>query len=328
MKITMAHGSGGKATAELIESVFARHFNNPVLARMEDSAVLPGAATIAVTTDSFVVTPLFFNGGDIGRLAVCGTVNDLSMSGAVPKYLTCGFILEEGLDTECLERIVLSMAHTAAEAGITIVAGDTKVVEGKGGLYINTSGVGFVPQGCVISSANCADGDVVLLSGSLGDHHATILSARMGIQNDIQSDCAPLNGITAALVGSGVRVKAMRDVTRGGLATVLSEFAAASRCCITLEETAIPVTPQVLGLCGILGLDPLYMGNEGKLVAVVAREDAQRALACIQGSPYGEHAAIIGAVSMQAAETVLLHTVVGGTRILTQLYGEGLPRIC
>ncbi len=328
MKITMAHGSGGKATAELIESVFARHFNNPVLARMEDSAVLPGAATIAVTTDSFVVTPLFFNGGDIGRLAVCGTVNDLSMSGAVPKYLTCGFILEEGLDTEFLERIALSMAHTAAEAGITIVAGDTKVVEGKGGLYINTSGVGFVPQGCVISSANCADGDIVLLSGSLGDHHATILSARMGVQNDIRSDCAPLNGITAALVGSGVRVKAMRDVTRGGLATVLSEFATASRCCITLEETAIPVTPQVRGLCGILGLDPLYMGNEGKLVAVVAREDAQKALACIQGSPYGEYAAIIGVVSMQAAETVLLHTAVGGTRILTQLYGEGLPRIC
>ncbi len=328
MKITMAHGSGGKATSELIESIFAKHFNNPVLARMEDSAVLPGAATIAVTTDSFVVTPLFFNGGDIGRLAVCGTVNDLAMSGAVPKYLTCGFILEEGLDTDVLDRIVLSMAHTAAEAGITIVAGDTKVVEGKGGLYINTSGVGFVPQGCTISSANCSDGDVVLLSGTMGDHHATILSARMGIQNDIQSDCTPLNGITAALMDSGVRVKAMRDVTRGGLATVLSEFAVASRCCISLEETAIPVTPQVRGLCGILGLDPLYMGNEGKLVAVVAREDAQKALACIQGSLYGEHAAVIGAVSMQATETVLLKTAVGGTRILTQLYGEGLPRIC
>lgn len=328
MKITMAHGSGGKATSELINSIFAKHFHNPVLARMEDSAVVPGAATIAVTTDSFVVTPLFFNGGDIGRLAVCGTVNDLSMSGAVPKYLTCGFILEEGADTEELERIVISMAKTADEAGVTIVAGDTKVIEGKGGLYINTSGVGFVPQGCTIRSANCTEGDAVLLSGTLGDHHATILSARMGIQNTIQSDCAPLNGLTASLIGNGVRVKAMRDVTRGGLATVLNEFAAASRCCVTLEEEYIPVTPQVRGLCGILGLDPLFMGNEGKLVAVVAHEDAQKALECIQNHPYGEAAALIGTIAAQPAETVLLRTKVGGTRVLTSLYGEGLPRIC
>lgn len=328
MKITMAHGSGGKATSELIQNIFAKHFNNPVLARMEDSAVVPGAVTLAVTTDSFVVTPLFFNGGDIGRLAVCGTVNDLSMSGAVPQYLTCGFILEEGADIEELERIVLSMAKTAEEAGVAIVAGDTKVIEGKGGVYINTSGVGFVPQGCSVSSLNCAEGDAVLLSGTLGDHHATILSARMGIQNTIQSDCAPLNGITAALINSGIRVKAMRDVTRGGLATVLNEFAVASHCCITLEEEHIPVSPQVRGFCGILGLDPLVMGNEGKLVAVVHKEDAQRALDCIKISLYGEQATVIGTVTAQPAETVLLRTAVGGTRILSPLYGEGLPRIC
>ncbi len=215
MKITMAHGSGGTATAELIDSIFARHFQNPILARMEDSAVVPGGNRIALTTDSFVVTPLFFSGGDIGRLAVCGTVNDLAMSGALPRYLTCGFILEEGADTQEIERIVLSMAETAREAGVTIVAGDTKVIEGRGGLYINTSGVGFVPEDCTLSSSACQPGDRVILSGCLGDHHAAILSARMGIENNIQSDCAPLNGLTGALMQNGIRVHAMRDVTRG-----------------------------------------------------------------------------------------------------------------
>jgi len=328
MKITMAHGSGGKATSELIAGIFAKHFDNPVLARMEDSAVVPGAATIAMTTDSFVVTPLFFAGGDIGRLSVCGTVNDLAMSGATPKYLTCGFILEEGADTEELEKIVASMAQTAAEASVTIVAGDTKVVEGKGGIYINTSGVGFLPNGGIVSSANCAEGDVVLLSGNLGDHHAAILSARMSISNTIVSDCAPLNGIVSALLKDNVKVKAMRDVTRGGLATVLNEFASASQCCISLCEDHIPVSDQVRGFCGILGLDPLYMGNEGKMVAVVAKEDAQKALQCMQGSQYGENAAVIGEVISGEAGTLLLKTDIGGIRILTELYGEGLPRIC
>jgi len=325
----MAHGSGGKATTELISSIFARYFDNPILARMEDAAVVPGAARLAVTTDSFVVTPLFFAGGDIGKLAVCGTVNDLAMSGATPMYLTCGFILEEGVEVTDLEKIVFSMAETAKVAGVLIVAGDTKVIEGKGGLYINTAGVGFLPEGDFeVSSSFCGDGDVILLSGTLGDHHATILSARMGITNTITSDCAPLHGMVAALLQNKVRIKAMRDVTRGGLATVLHEFAVASNKCLRLEEDRIPVTDQVRGLCGILGLDPLYMGNEGKMVAVAAKEDALRALECLRNSPYGQDAAIIGEVVSGDEGTLLLHTQTGGIRVLTELYGEGLPRIC
>ena len=328
MKITMAHGSGGKATSELISNLFAKNFGNPVLLRMEDSAIVPGAEKIAVTTDSFVVTPLFFKGGDIGRLAVCGTVNDLAVSGAVPKYLTCGFILEEGADTEELDRIAASMAETAKEAGVTIVAGDTKVIEGRGGVYINTAGVGFLPEGVSYSAAACRPGDAVLLSGNLGDHHAAILSGRMGIENTIQSDCAPLNGMMEALKKSGARIRAVRDVTRGGLATILNEFAAASRCCIGLSEEAIPVSEQVRGFCGILGLDPLYMGNEGKLAAVVAKEDAEKALSAIRSDRYGENAAVIGTVTEEKRAAVLLKTPIGGTRIVTELYGEGLPRIC
>lgn len=328
MKITMAHGSGGKATSELISNFFAKNFGNSVLLRMEDSAVVPGAEKIAVTTDSFVVTPLFFKGGDIGRLAVCGTVNDLAVSGAVPKYLTCGFILEEGADTEELDRIAASMAETAKEAGVMIVAGDTKVIEGKGGVYINTAGVGFLPEGVSYSAAACRPGDAVLLSGNLGDHHAAILSGRMGIENTIQSDCAPLNGMMEALKKSGARVRTVRDVTRGGLATILNEFAAASRCCIELSEDAIPVSEQVRGFCGILGLDPLYMGNEGKLAAVVAKDDAEKALSAIRSDRYGENAAVIGTVTEEERAAVLLKTPIGGTRIVTELYGEGLPRIC
>lgn len=329
MKITMAHGSGGKATSELISSIFARYFDNPVLAQMEDAAVVPGAARLAITTDSFVVTPIFFAGADIGKLAVCGTVNDLAMSGATPKYLTAGFILEEGAEVDDLEKIVVSMALAAKDAGVMIVAGDTKVIEGKGGIYINTAGVGFLPEGdFAVSSANCEYGDVILLSGTLGDHHATILSARMGIINTIQSDCAPLHGMVSLLLASGIRVKSMRDVTRGGLATVLHEFAAASKKCIQIREEQIPVTAQVQGLCGILGLDPLYMANEGKMVAVVAREDAEKALEYMRNSPYGHNAAIIGEVICGEEGTLLLYTRTGGTRVLTELYGEGLPRIC
>lgn len=329
MKITMAHGSGGKATSELISTIFARYFDNPILARMEDAAVVPGASRIAMTTDSYVVTPLFFAGGDIGKLAVCGTVNDLAMSGATPMYLTCGFILEEGVEFDDLERIVFSMAQTAKDAGVLIVAGDTKVIEGRGGLYINTSGVGFLPEvDFAVSSTFCDTGDVILLSGTLGDHHAAILSARMEIENTINSDCAPLDRMVAGLLASGVRVKAMRDVTRGGLATILHEFAVASQKCIMIEEESIPVTEQVQGFCGILGLDPLYMGNEGKMVAVVPGEDAEKALAALRASPYGQDAAIIGQVNNGEEGTLLLHTRTGGTRMLTELYGEGLPRIC
>lgn len=328
MKITMAHGSGGKATSELIANIFSKSFHNPVLSRMEDSAVVPGAETIAMTTDSFVVTPVFFPGGDIGRLSVCGTVNDLLMSGAQPKYLTCGFIIEEGADSGDLEKIADSMAKTAAEAGVSIVAGDTKVIEGKGGVCINTAGVGFVPQGRNISASNCREGDCVILSGYLGEHHAAILSSRMGIENQIQSDCAPLGEIVGTLFENGIRVRALRDVTRGGLATVLNEFASASSCCIELNEQDIPVSEQVKGFCGILGLDPLYMGNEGKLVAVVAKEDAQKAVELMRKAKYGEHAQVIGSVKAGEAGTLLVKTPVGGTRVVSELYGEGLPRIC
>jgi hydrogenase expression/formation protein HypE len=327
MKITMAHGSGGKSTSELIDTIFEKEFSDPTLSKMEDSAVLPGSGRIALTTDSFVVTPLFFPGGDIGRLCICGTVNDLLMSGAEPKYVTCGFILEEGADTDDLRKIVRSMSETAKEAGVRIVAGDTKVVEGKGGVYINTAGVGFVPDGVDIGAENCREGDAILLSGYLGDHHAAVLSKRMGIENSIVSDCAPLVEMVNAMKQSGVHIHAMRDVTRGGLGTVLNEFAASSDCTIELEEKCLPVSDQVRAFCGVLGLDPLYMGNEGKMVAVVAAEDAEKALACIRASRYGENAAVIGRV-LSGDSAVLLKTPIGGTRVVGPLYGEGLPRIC
>lgn len=328
MKITMAHGSGGRATSRLIEDIFARSFNNEVLSRMEDSAVVPGSGRIAVTTDSFVVNPVFFPGGDIGKLSVCGTVNDLLMSGAKPKYLTCGFIIEEGAESEDLEQIAASMARTASEAGVTIVAGDTKVIEGNGGVYINTAGVGFVPDNVNISASLCREGDAVLVSGFLGEHHAAILSARMGIENHIRSDCAPLGEMVHSMQEAGVRVKAMRDVTRGGLATVLHEFAVSSDCCVELQESLLPVSPAVKGFCGLLGLDPLYMGNEGKMTAVVAGEDAELALECMKKSCYGENAAVIGRISAKEKGKVLLTTPIGGTRIVPELVGEGLPRIC
>lgn len=326
MKITMAHGSGGRATSQLIADVFAKRFGNSILNAMEDSAVVETGGRIAVTTDSFVVDPLVFPGGDIGKLAICGTVNDLLMSGAEPKYLTCGFILEEGLEIDALDRIALSMQQTAAEAGICIVAGDTKVVGGSGGLYINTTGIGLMPEARVVSPKRCEAGDAILVSGTMGDHHAAILSARMSIQNTIISDCAPLGQLTHALFDAGIDVKAMRDITRGGLATILNEFAAASGCGIEIEENRVPVDAQVAALCGILGLDPLYMGNEGKMVAVVPQKDAARAVELLREQPYGKNAAIIGSIIKDNG--VVLRTKLGGRRILDVLYGEGLPRIC
>ncbi|MHB1484283.1 MAG: hydrogenase expression/formation protein HypE [Saccharofermentanales bacterium] len=335
MKITMAHGSGGKETSDLIKNLFVRYLGNPVLSGMEDSAVVPGAGKISITTDSFVVTPLFFPGGDIGKLAVCGTVNDLSMSGSTPKYITCGFILEEGTDYDELEKIVVSMAQAADEAGVSIVAGDTKVIEGKGGIYINTSGVGFFEKNNEMAGSiradNCENGDIVILSGDLGDHHAAILSARMSIINTIRSDCAPLNGMTESLLGSGAKIKAMRDVTRGGLATILHEIAEASSCNIILQESQIPLSDQVKSFCGILGLDPLYMGNEGKMIVVTSKEDAQSALECMKRSRYGQNASIIGEIIKNENDftgMVFLKTTIGGTRTISELYGEGLPRIC
>lgn len=325
MKITLSHGSGGKATSELIDKIFARSFSNPILNMMEDSAVVDGHRKIAITTDSFVVTPLFFNGGDIGRLAVCGTVNDLLMRGAVPKYITSAFIIEEGADTKTLERIAKSMAETAAEAGVTVVAGDTKVIEGNGGVYINTAGVGFVDNENIVST-NLQDGDCVIVSGTMGDHHATILSARMEIENNIKSDNAPLTDIVKNLIDGGIDLHCMRDVTRGGLGTVLNELANASCKGIEIEESAIPISDEVKAFSKILGLNILHMGNEGKLVAIVPSEQADIAVQLMKQSKYGENAAIIGKVTN--GDGVTLITPLGGQRKVNVLIGEGLPRIC
>ena len=326
MKITLAHGSGGKSTNDLINAVFAKHFSNPILNMMEDSAVVDGSQKIAVTTDSFVITPLIFKGGDIGRLSVCGTVNDLLMRGAVPKYITSAFIIEEGADTETLEQIVISMAETAKEAGVTVICGDTKVIEGNGGIYINTTGVGFVKYSTNIVSTNILEGDAVIVSGNLGDHHATVLSHRMGIENNIQSDNAPLGEMVRNMLKGGIELHCMRDITRGGLGTVLNELADASSVNIEIEESKIPVSDEVRAFSKILGLDILHMGNEGKLVAFVPESQAQQAVDIIKSSKYGENAAVVGKVKNGSGVTML--TPLGGKRIVTVLYGEGLPRIC
>ncbi len=331
-KIIMEHGSGGRATGELIREIFESQFHSDVLSEMEDAAVVPGDGTIAMTTDSFVVTPLEFPGGDIGRLCICGTVNDLCMRGAVPKYITCGFILEEGADIDTLRRIVKSMAETADEAGVKIVAGDTKVIEGNGGIYINTAGVGFVPKGVDIKAKNAEDDDVIIVSGNVGDHHATVLSQRMGIKNTIVSDNAPLQEMVGKLIDSKIPVHVLRDVTRGGLATVLKELALASGLRFDLFEEKLPVDPQVQSFCGLLGLDPLYMGNEGKLVAIVPKDYAVQALEVIRSCKYGENACMVGAVNIPEDETeegaLIMRTEIGGRRFLDILQGEGLPRIC
>ena len=326
MKITMAHGSGGRQTAQLIEEIFKRANSNPVLDMMEDSAVVPGDAKIAITTDSFVVTPLMFRGGDIGKLAVCGTINDLLTRGAVPKYITSAYIIEEGADTGTLKQIADSMAYAAKEAGVTVIAGDTKVIEGSGGVYINTTGVGFVKDGIDIKSTNCRIGDAIILSGTLGDHHAAILSERMNIKNNIKSDVAPLGEMVMNMLDSGIQIHTMRDVTRGGLGTVLNELSDACGQGFEIYEEKIPVNNEVHAFCKILGLNPLHMGNEGKMTVIVSERDADRALQIIKQSRYGENAAIIGRVT--EGEGVTMLTRLGGRRTVTELYGEGLPRIC
>ncbi len=330
MTVTMAHGGGGKATGELINKVFIKNLGNDVLLKMEDSALVPGSDRIAVTTDSFVVDPIEYDGGDIGRLSVCGSVNDLLVSGAVPEYLTCGFIIEEGMEIEVLDRIVSSMADTAREAGVKIVAGDTKVIEGNGGLIINTSGVGFVPEGRDVSSKNIRAGDRLIISGSLGQHHTAILKKRMNIENDIPSDNAPLVEMVKALFESGINVHAMRDITRGGLATVLSEMAEASGVRIEIDEDKIPEDPGVSDFCRLLGLDRLYMGNEGKIAVFVPEDQCKEALEIIKKARYGESAAVIGRADKPSGDGsgVCMKTAIGGIRRLGALVGEGLPRIC
>lgn len=337
--ITTAHGSGGRATAELIRDVFAERFHN----ELDDAAVLPaGGEQIALTTDSFVVTPPVYAGGDIGRLSVCGTVNDLLMRGAKPLYLTAGFIIEEGVTYDLLRRIVSSMADTAAEAGVRIAAGDTKVVEGGGRkqpeLYINTAGVGLMGywkdadgRDYDIGAAGAKPGDRILISGTMGDHHAAILGARMNISVDAVSDNAPLTEMVSRLLEEKIRVRTMRDITRGGLATVLKELALSSGRVFRIAEEAVPVSAPVRGLAGMMGLDPLYFGNEGKMAVIVAAEDADRALDLMKESRYGAHACAIGSAEEAGkfpAGTVLLKTAIGGLRNLDVLQDEGLPRIC
>ena len=323
MKITLAHGSGGLETAELIESVFIKHFRNE-FTRPEDAAILPfPAGKLAFTADSFVVRPLFFPGGDIGRLAVCGTVNDLLTTGGTPLYLSASFVIEEDCDAALLDAIAKSMRAAADEAGVSIVTGDTKVVEGGGGLYVNTSGIGTAGG---VSFSDAAAGDAILASGSLGDHHACILSRRLGIRNNIRSDAAPLVELVGALSGGGVPLHGLRDITRGGLATVLNEIAAMTGLSAEIDESALPVSEEVNGFCRILGLDPLYMGNEGKMLAVVPAASAEIALSLMRQSRYGENAAIIGRFA--EGRGVRLNTRIGSRRKLPPLTGEGLPRIC
>jgi hydrogenase expression/formation protein HypE len=338
----MAHGSGGQETRELVTEVFRRRLGNEHLDRMEDAAALPRLDyPLAMTTDTFVVTPPEFPGGDIGKLAVCGTVNDLWMSGARPLYLSAGFVLREGLEIGLLERVAGSMAQAARAAGVQIVAGDTKVIENSGddagGIFINTAGIGCRQWALTPGAADARAGDAVILSGPLGNHHAAILSRRLGIENNIMSDCADLGPPAEALLAGGVRVRAMRDVTRGGLATVLNEMAAAAGLRIEAEESAIPVDADVERFCALLGLDPLYMANEGKFICLVADADAERALELLRAFPLGAQAARIGRTEalpapdekLPGAEPpVILRTALGGRRILDSLYGEGLPRIC
>ena len=327
MKIALRHGAGGEETSKLIHDIFAAHFQNEILNKMEDAAVLPEMKGLPVfTSDSFVVEPLFFPGGDIGKLSVCGTVNDLACMGARPLYLTASFILETGLETETLEKAVASMATTAEEAGVQIVAGDTKVVEGNGGLYINTAGIGVRPAACSISAANLKPGDSIILTGTLGDHHATILTQRLQMETSLQSDCAPLNRMVQAVLDAGVSVHTIRDITRGGLATVASELAEASGCRINLEEEKLPVSEAVKGLSGILGLDPLTMGNEGKMLLAVPHSEAENALAVLKNSKFGKDAVIAGEVA--EGNGVFLLTALGSYRKVLPLRGEGLPRIC
>lgn len=325
MKLDMSYGSGGKQTSNLINDIFLKQFDNKILNKLEDAAVLNINGKIAYTTDSFVITPLFFKGGDIGKLAVCGTVNDLSMMGAKPKYLTAGFIIEEGAEIETIDRIAHSMKLAAKEANVKIVAGDTKVIEGNGGVYINTSGIGEIIKSG-ISISNCKKGDVIILSGNLGEHQAAIMSIRMEIENEIMSDCAPLTSIVENLFDYNINVHCMRDVTRGGLATVLNEVASSSLCGVEIQEDSLPISREVRGFSGILGLDPLYMANEGKMIAVVPQNQATKALEAIRKSKYGKNAKVIG--NIVEGKGVNMITTLKGKRILDTLYGEGLPRIC
>ena len=336
--IHMGHGGGGKAMHDLIADVFVAPFDNPLLATMEDQARIPLAELaahgdrLAFCTDSYVVDPLFFPGGDIGTLAVSGTVNDLAMGGARPLYLSCAVVLEEGFPVESLRRVVASMQRVAQQAGVTIVTGDTKVVERGAAdkLFINTAGIGVVPKGIDLSARHARVGDAIIINGFLGDHGTAILVARkqLDLQADVRSDCQPLADLVQTMLAVCPGIRCLRDATRGGVATVLNEFALASGVSIHIHESALPIREQVRGACEILGLDPMYLANEGKLVAVVPASAAHAVLAAMQAHPAGRDAAIIGEVVEQPAGVVVMQSVFGGLRLVDMLVGEQLPRIC
>lgn len=336
--ITLAHGSGGRAMRELVERLVVPAFDNVLLAGLEDQARIELATLaalgdrLAFTTDSHVVSPLFFPGGDIGTLAVCGTVNDLAMAGARPLYLSCALVIEEGLPTAELERVLASMAAAARAAGVAVVTGDTKVVERGAAdrLFVNTAGLGVVPAGVQLGADRGRPGDVVLVNGPLGDHAIAILLARdeLALQAGVASDCQPLHGLVQAMLAAAPGLRSLRDATRGGVATVLNEFAASARVGIRLREAALPVRAEVRGACEILGLDPLYLANEGKLVAIVPPSQADALLAAMRDHPAGAGATAIGEVVAEPAGSVLLDTLFGGQRVVDMLVGEQLPRIC
>lgn len=336
--ITLAHGSGGKAMRDLIEDVFVGGFDNEYLSALEDQArfdlstLAKHGDRLAMTTDSYVVDPLFFPGGDIGKLAVTGTVNDLAVGGATPLYLTCGMIIEEGLSVATLRKIVQSMKNTADKAGVAIVTGDTKVVH-KGAadkLFINTAGIGVIPENVNVQTQQAQAGDVVLINGYVGDHGAAIVDARgeFSMENTIKTDCQPLNGLINDMLAVCPNIHCMRDATRGGIATVLNEFALASQVSIELDENAIPLRTEVRGMCEILGLDPLYLANEGKVVAIVSAQEVEDVLKTMQKHEAGMHSSIIGRVIDKPVGRVILKTGFGGSRIVDMLVGEQLPRIC
>ncbi len=332
-KILLDHGSGGRASHELIERFFVPRFQNPFLNEMNDSAVFDlKGGKLAFTTDSYVVDPIFFPGGDIGSLAVCGTVNDLAMRGARPCYLSVGFIIEEGFPLSDLEQILISMERAAKEAGVQIVTGDTKVVP-KGAadkIFINTSGIGLIPEGLDIAGQNARPGDALLLSGTLGDHGLTILSKREGLafESSLKSDAAPLNHLVREMLQAGPDIHVLRDPTRGGLATTLNEIAGQSQVGLEIWEEAIPIRDSVSAASEILGLDPLYVANEGKLIAILPQSQAEAVLAVMKKNPYGQDAALIGEVKAENPGKVVMKTIIGGKRLVDMLTGEQLPRIC
>lgn len=331
--IILAHGSGGKLTHELVQRLFLPNFNNDVLSLLGDSAILNINGTkLAFTTDSYVVKPVFFPGGDIGRLAVSGTINDLAVVGAEPMFLSAGFIIEEGFEMSLLEKIVSSMRETTGLTGVDIVTGDTKVVESGGadGLYINTCGIGIVKDGIHLSTSLIEIGDKIIINGTIGDHGMAILSEResLGFTPSIKSDCAPLSGMIKKILASDTRIKFMRDPTRGGLATTLNEIVNTQKYGILIDEQTIPVNDGVRALCEILGYDPLSIANEGKVVIVVSADDADKVCEILKEDGLGRDAAIIGEVVIEPKGKVCLKTVIGGTRVIDMLVGDQLPRIC